>query len=62
MIASASDASTGLAYSNFLSDPGAGATAYDPETYDRLAALKERYDPTNLFRLNQNVAPAGSPA
>ena len=25
--------------------------------YDRLVALKERYDPTNLFRLNQNVKP-----
>jgi FAD/FMN-containing dehydrogenase len=61
-IASASDASTGLAYSNFLGDPGAGRSAYDPETYDRLAALKDRYDPTNLFRLNQNVAPSGAPA
>ena len=57
----ASDQSTGLAYSNFLGDPGAGRAAYDTETYDRLAALKDRYDPTNLFRLNQNVVPAGSP-
>jgi FAD/FMN-containing dehydrogenase len=27
-------------------------------TWDRLASIKSRYDPTNLFRLNQNVPPA----
>jgi FAD/FMN-containing dehydrogenase len=31
--------------------------AYGPN-YDRLAQVKAKYDPTNLFRMNQNVAPA----
>ena len=31
--------------------------AYNPQSYDRLVALKNAYDPTNLFRLNQNIEP-----
>ena len=46
-------------YVNFLEDEGADRVreAYPPATYARLAAIKRRYDPTNLFRFNQNVPP-----
>jgi FAD/FMN-containing dehydrogenase len=57
VIETAAEASTGRAYVNFLGDPGAARSSYGRETYDRLAALKSKYDPTNVFRLNQNVEP-----
>ncbi len=52
--------SDGGAYVNFLGDRDeAGVRAAYPDgTWDRLVAIKQRYDPTNLFRLNQNVPPA----
>lgn len=50
------------AYVNFLGDEGESRVrdAYPGTTFDRLAEVKARYDPTNLFRLNQNIPPAKS--
>jgi hypothetical protein len=47
-------------YVNFLDNEGEARIrdAYPGATWDRLAAIKARYDPTNLFRLNQNIPPA----
>ena len=55
--------STGV-YVNFMGDEGAARVreAYPGATWDRLAAIKRRYDPTNLFRLNQNIVPAADGA
>ena len=44
---------------NFLGDAGEAESAYGEETYRRLVALKDEYDPTNLFRYNQNIPPSG---
>jgi FAD/FMN-containing dehydrogenase len=46
-------------YSNFLGDEGPERVrdAYPGGTWDRLVEIKRRYDPGNLFRLNQNVTP-----
>jgi FAD/FMN-containing dehydrogenase len=57
VIEAASEASTGRAYVNFLTDPDAARSSYGSETYERLVALKNAYDPTNVLRLNQNIEP-----
>jgi FAD/FMN-containing dehydrogenase len=46
-------------YSNFLGDEGEARVreAYPGDTYDRLVSVKRRYDPTNVFHLNQNIRP-----
>jgi FAD/FMN-containing dehydrogenase len=51
--------STGYTYVNFLdARPGISVdAAYDPPTLARLAALKRRYDPDNVFRANHNIVP-----
>ena len=48
------------AYSNFMMDDEGEARveATYGENYDRLAAVKGKYDPANLFRVNQNIRPA----
>ena len=51
--------SAGGAYINFLMDEGEDRIrATYGKNYDRLAKIKKRYDPTNFFRVNQNIKPA----
>jgi FAD/FMN-containing dehydrogenase len=48
-------------YVNYEADaaPERVKAAYGAEKYERLVALKNKYDPANLFRLNQNIQPTG---
>jgi FAD/FMN-containing dehydrogenase len=52
----------GGAYVNFLGNEGEARVraAYPGRTWDRLAEIKHRYDPTNIFRLNQNIPPVSN--
>jgi hypothetical protein len=54
-------ASAGGGYVNHLTEEGEDRTreAYGAKTWDRLVAAKRRYDPQNLFRMNQNIDPRG---
>jgi FAD/FMN-containing dehydrogenase len=47
-------------YVNFMADEGSAAvaSAYAPTTWARLREVKRRYDPDNVFQLNQNIPPA----
>ena len=52
--------STGNLYVNFLADTGEDKVlaAYGKEKYTKLVQLKNKYDPENLFHLNQNIKPS----
>ncbi len=64
LFASALRQDDGGAYVNFLGDEGPEQVraAYPGRTWERLAAVKALYDPTNFFHLNQNIPPQVSPA
>ncbi len=51
-------------YVNFVGDPSSSAiqAAFGPENYARLVAVKDEYDPDNVFRSNTNIAPSGAAA
>lgn len=50
--------SSGGAYVNFMMEEGnERIRASYPDNYDQLVAVKTKYDPDNLFRVNQNIAP-----
>jgi FAD/FMN-containing dehydrogenase len=51
--------STGRVYMNFLGEEGEDRVraAYGTTKYERLRGLKRKYDPTNFFRMNQNIVP-----
>jgi FAD/FMN-containing dehydrogenase len=48
---------TGAAYLNFTPEADRVREAYGDEKYERLAALKDKYDADNVFRMNQNIRP-----
>jgi FAD/FMN-containing dehydrogenase len=58
------DYSSGGAYLNFPGQGEEGETllraSYGTSNYDRLVVIKTKYDPTNLFRMNQNIPPKSS--
>jgi FAD/FMN-containing dehydrogenase len=54
------DAASYVNFTGEASDQHVRAS-YPPATYARLTAVKDRYDPTNLFRLNQNIPPSVAP-
>ena len=53
--------SMGGAYSNFMMEEGQDRVrASYKDNYDRLVKVKTKYDPNNVFRVNQNIQPAGA--
>jgi FAD/FMN-containing dehydrogenase len=57
---------TGATYVNFLdleeATPERVRAAYSPEIWERLVALKDRYDPGNVFRFGRNILPSSAAA
>ena len=49
-------------YVNFVADPSAEAVkaGFGADKYARMVAVKDKYDPENLFRSNTNIPPSGS--
>ena len=60
MAAALDEFGTGGVYVNFLGDEGDGRIrdAYGASKHDRLVSLKDKYDPGNMFWLNQNIRPS----
>ncbi|MEO6446545.1 MAG: BBE domain-containing protein, partial [Gemmatimonadaceae bacterium] len=59
LFAAAGQYASGGVYVNFLTaDEGDRVRSAYGSNYDRLADVKRRYDPENLFRMNQNIRPA----
>ena len=60
LAASMRDTGVGTTMANFVAEDEACRlrTSYGEEKYAQLAELKRRWDPDNLFRLNQNIKPA----
>jgi FAD/FMN-containing dehydrogenase len=51
---------TGRVYVNYIGEgeaPDRVRAAFGPDKFARLASIKKKYDPTNLFRINQNIPP-----
>jgi FAD/FMN-containing dehydrogenase len=47
-------------YVNFMGEDDVGRVkeAYEKEKYQKLVMLKDKYDPANFFRMNQNILPS----
>ncbi|HEY7484688.1 MAG TPA: FAD-binding oxidoreductase [Streptosporangiaceae bacterium] len=50
----------GVMYVNFTGDADKVRASYPDAVYDRLVQVKDKYDPTNLFHLNQNIRPSST--
>ena len=51
---------SGVKYANFVDVPMDARMSYPPETFDRLQAVKRRYDPDDVFRANQPIPSAAA--